>query len=239
MFAYTIEILRPAIAAVLKEESSSESFTWLVALPVPPQNITRDFSFASRKFSKQRPASSSAPHIYLAEKFQRTHWHSWTILDLARLYLLLQLNAANEQEYTTTIESVFNQADLGELTILYKALPYFAYGKAWESRCAEGIRSNMGTVLEAIMYENSYPSVHLPEAAWNQLILKAIFTGKDLGRIYGLEERNNAALAASLLDYAEERLAAGRNIDAAVWPLTKVFYPEKTGVLQQRFLQEK
>ncbi|AHF14492.1 EboA domain-containing protein [Niabella soli] len=239
MFASTFEILRTAIATVLKKESNAESFAWLMALPVLPQNINRDFSFASRKFSKQKPAASSAFYIHLSEKFQHTNWHSWAPLDLARLYLLLQLNAANEQEYIATIESLFNEADLGELTILYKALPYFAYEEAWKSRCTEGIRSNMGTVLEAIMYENNYPSVYLPDAAWNQLILKAIFTDKDLARIYGLEERNNAALAASLLDYAEERLAAGRSIDAAIWALTRVFYPEKTGVLQQRFLQEK
>ncbi|MCF3108772.1 EboA domain-containing protein [Niabella sp. CC-SYL272] len=173
----------------------------------------------------------------MSGNFPQTNWSNWTVLDMARLYQLLQLEASSRQDYIRLVESLFLQADLGELSILYKSLPFYAYPEAWSVRCAEGIRSNMGPVLEAIMQENNYPAEHLPEAAWNQMILKAIFTGKNLSLIYGLKKRKNPALAASLLDYAEERLAAGRDIDAGIWDLTAPFFPEETETLKLKFLQ--
>ena len=62
---------------------------------------------------------------------------------------------------------------MNELVALYSALPLLAYPEAWVHRCTEGIRSNIGPVLEAIMIANPYPSENLSEAAWNQVVLKA------------------------------------------------------------------
>lgn len=238
MFAYNISLLRTTLSEFLHKESSAESFDWLIAQPVTPQNITRNFSLAGRKFTKQRPENNPDQFIYLTGNFPQTNWGSWGILDMARLYQLLQLEIAGKQPYVDLIEALFLQADLGELTVLYKALPFHAYPDEWIARCAEGIRSNMGPVLEAIMHENNYPAEYLPEAAWNQMILKAIFTGKDLCLIYGLQKRNNAALAASLLSYAEERWAAGRDVDGLLWELTTPLFPEETAILKTKFLQQ-
>lgn len=159
-------------------------------------------------------------------------------MEMARLYQLSQLETRDKSSYIQLIENLFQQGDLNELTILYKALPFYAYANEWTGRCAEGIRSNMGTVLEAIMYENPYPEGHLSEAAWNQMILKAIFTDKTLTFIQGLDKRNNERLATSLLDFAEERLAAGRQVDPEIWRLTSSYFPEKTGLLQSKFIHK-
>jgi len=238
MFAYNISLLRTTLSEFLHKESSAESFDWLIGQTITPQNITRNFSLAGRKFIKQRPDHKPGQFIYLTGNFPQTSWGSWSILDMARLYQLLQLEIPGKQPYLDLIEALFLQADLGELTVLYKALPFHACPEAWTTRCAEGIRSNMGPVLEAIMYENSYPAEYLSEAAWNQMILKAIFTGKDLHRIFGLQKRNNPALAASLLNYAEERWAAGRNVDMRLWELTTPLFPRETAILKTKFLQQ-
>jgi len=44
------------------------------------------------------------------------------------------------------------------------------------------------------------------------LVLKAIFTDKDVTQITGLDERKNARLAQTLADFAAERRAAGRTL---------------------------
>ncbi len=238
MFAFNIALLRTMLSEFLQKNSDAASFSWLLTERNDPQHINRNFSLAGRKFSKLKPDEAPEQFIYITGNFPQTNWANWTVLDMARLYQLLQLEATGKQAYIRLIEQLFLQADLGELTVLYKSLPFFAYPEEWSARCAEGVRSNMGTVLEAIMQENNYPSAYLPEAAWNQMVLKAVFTGKNLALIYGLQKRKNAALAISLLDYAEERLAAGRNIDNGIWELTASLFPRETAILQSKFLQQ-
>ena len=115
---------------------------------------------------------------------------------------------------------------MSELVALYSSLPVLAYPETWVKRCAEGIRSNIGQVLEAVICKNPFPSEQLDEAAWNQLILKAIFTDKPLLDIVGLRERRNASLAKSLSDYAHERWAAHRDLNPLVWLCVAPFIDE-------------
>jgi hypothetical protein len=72
-------------------------------------------------------------------------------------------------------------------------------------------------VLESIICNNPYPSEQLDETAWNQLVLKAIFTEQPVLEIVGLEKRRNKALAKSLSDYAHERWAAHRTVNPLLW----------------------
>jgi hypothetical protein len=109
---------------------------------------------------------------------------------------------------------------------LYTALPGLAYNEEWQNQCAEGIRSNIGNVLEAIMYNNPYPYKCLSEQAWNQLVMKAFFTDKDVRRIIGLDERTNKELASILADYAQERWAAHRTVHPQLWRLVTPFINE-------------
>ncbi|GAA4340928.1 hypothetical protein GCM10023184_38970 [Flaviaesturariibacter amylovorans] len=94
-------------------------------------------------------------------------------------------------------------------------------------RCAEGIRSNIGDVLQAIMCNNPYPSENLEEAAWNQMVLKAFFTEKPVEQIIGLDERANRELAKILSDYAHERWAAHRPVNPLLWRCVGPFIDEK------------
>lgn len=146
----------------------------------------------------------------------------WTIETLCRVWLLQQLPAGDQDNYVKTVDTLFVGAELQELVALYKALPLLQYPTYWVGRCEDGIRSNMGNVLEAIMYHNPYPRQYLSEAAWNQMVLKAFFTDKDVLRIYGLQERLNPALQATLSDYVQERLAAGRSVNPEIYKLIEV-----------------
>jgi hypothetical protein len=133
----------------------------------------------------------------------------------------MQPDPADKNAYIKKIENLFSAAEMNEGVALYSALPVLAYPEEWRRRCAEGIRSNIGTVLEAILHRNPYPAEWLEEPAWNQLVMKAFFTDKEIGQITGLETRANRNLSGILTDYAKERQAAGRSVNPKLWELAK------------------
>lgn len=143
----------------------------------------------------------------------------WTVETLCRVWLLWQIPGADPQTYHRNIDALFNGAEMNEQVALYKALPLLRYPDMWQRRCEEGIRSNIGLVLEAIMYDNPYPAAALSEAAWNQMVLKAFFTDKNVNKIYGLYARLNPALQSTLMDYVQERLAANRSVNPELYEL--------------------
>jgi hypothetical protein len=102
------------------------------------------------------------------------------------------------------------------MVALYSSLIVLEYPDHWKSVCVEGIRMNIGLVHEAIMYDNPYPFFYLDNAAWNQLILKAIFNDMQLAYIVGIYARMNEPLISALLDYVAEREAAGRTVSLPV-----------------------
>jgi hypothetical protein len=136
----------------------------------------------------------------------------WTLDRLARVWWLLQLSVDDEPTYVNTISQLFKAGELNELVALYSSLPVLAYPEAWRFQATEGIRNNIADVQSAIMLHNPYPQDYFDEAAWNQMVLKAFFTDKDVTQITGLKERKNARLAQTLADYAAERRAAGRSL---------------------------
>lgn len=137
---------------------------------------------------------------------------NWALDRLARVWWLLQLPADDQPTYTKTISQLFKAGELNELVALYSALPVLAHPESWRFQATEGIRNNIGDVQSSIMLHNPYPADYFDEAAWNQLVLKAFFTDKDVTQIIGLNERKNARLAQTLTDYAAERRAAGRSL---------------------------
>ena len=137
---------------------------------------------------------------------------NWTLDRLARVWWLLQLPADEQTTYVNAISQLFKAGELNELVALYSALPVLAFPEAWRFQATEGIRNNIGDVQSAIMLHNPYPADYFDEAAWNQMILKAFFTDKDVTQIIGLNERKNARLAKTLADYVAERRAAGRSL---------------------------
>ena len=70
----------------------------------------------------------------------------------------MKVNSSDKEKYIQKIEAVFRNAEMNELVALYSALPILAFPEEWKMRCADGIRSNIGVVLEAIMHKNPYPS---------------------------------------------------------------------------------
>jgi hypothetical protein len=108
-------------------------------------------------------------------------------------------------------------ADLAESIAYLRGLLLFPGGPALLPVAAEGVRSAVKPIFEAVAHRNPYPAEHFDERAWNQMVLKALFIGSTLLPIRGLRERANPELAQVLVDYAHERWAAERPVSPELW----------------------
>jgi len=151
---------------------------------------------------------------------------SWTRQQLVRVFILLHFKSRNEKKYTNILNEFFETAEINEQVALYSSLFFLHYPEHWLSHAKEAVRSNMGTVFDAIAFNNPYPFHYFDDLSWNQLILKTIFNGKDIQKIYGLKIRSNKELAYMISDFANERWSAGRSISPYVWELVEPFMDE-------------
>ncbi|AFY54435.1 hypothetical protein Riv7116_1894 [Rivularia sp. PCC 7116] len=168
------------------------------------------------------------------------NWYpgEWTIDQAARTLLVLSLPSDDADKYLQTLDQVFAAADVRELVALYQALPLLPYPERFRDRAAEGIRSNMTAVFNAVALQNPYPAKYLDNLAWNQMVLKALFVGSPLHLIQGIDERANPDLARMLLDYAHERWAARRDVSPELWRCVGKFANDEMLADLERVLTE-
>ncbi|MBB6107887.1 hypothetical protein SAMN05421821_101200 [Mucilaginibacter lappiensis] len=226
---YDIAKMEASMAGIIKNNVSPDTWLWLQQfnkLPNDYSALNTAFMIIPRKTGKSAISIDNL-QSHLSPDTIINPFKNWTIDRLCRVWLLLQWDTTDKDKYYQTIENLFLSAEMNEVVALYSALPFFAYPEIWTKRCAEGIRSNIGSVLEAIMYNNPYPLLYLDQAAWNQLILKAFFTEKNVPLIIGIDKRANKELALILSDYARERWAAGRKVNPVLWRLVAKFIDEK------------
>ncbi|MEN0053388.1 MAG: EboA domain-containing protein [Mucilaginibacter sp.] len=214
---------------IIKENIPGDAWNWLYAQKNPANSYDLNLAFGimPRKTGKTLVQITNQQQELINAAKPGLSINSWAVDRLSRVWLLAQYQADDQNTYFRTIENLFSAAEMNEQVALYSALPLISYPELWLKRCAEGIRSNIGIVLEAIMYHNPYPAENLPEPAWNQMVLKAFFTDKQINNIYGLDSRANTELARILIDYARERHAAGRQINDMLWYLVQKFVTEQ------------
>ncbi|CAL1516362.1 EboA domain-containing protein [Chitinophaga sp. MM2321] len=228
-YVYDQDKVSRLLGTILENNSSEKATAWLQQRlqllqqtgAIPQFNQT--FTAIPRFTGKEIIAITTTTHQLLQQEVPGLFVQGWTLDRLARVWWLLQLPVNNKEVYLNTLENLFNAAEMNELAALYSALPLLAWPEEWKLRTAEGIRSNIGIVQEAIMLHNPYPAKYLDEPAWNQLIMKAIFTDKPIHQVIGLDERTNAVLAQILTDFAHERWAAGRSVSPMQWRMLTNF----------------
>lgn len=217
-----VEAYESYLLTILEAQLPEKSLTWLqkqLAAIASEKAFYLAFSAAPRFVGKQPlqlTAEQVAEATHLRAGFNPA---SWTADQAARTLLLLRAPHQSPADYAARLHQLFSVADLGELAALYSALPLLPYPELHVKRAAEGVRTTMTSVFDSIALRNPYPHDYLPEEAWNQLVLKAVFNARPLHQIYGLDERRNAPLARMLVDYAHERWAAGRTLTPEVWRL--------------------
>jgi hypothetical protein len=140
----------------------------------------------------------------------------WSVDEAARI-LILRAAAGDGTGFAERFSQLCRTADVAEAIALYRGLPLYPAPESLESQAAEGVRTNMRAVFEAVAHCSPYPREQFDENRWNQMVLKALFIGSSLHPIQGLDARANPALAMILCDYAHERWAAGRPVSPELW----------------------
>lgn len=225
VFAFDAPAMSDAIRRIAFRNLDPKTENWLdTNLQLLRREGRRDgflhmFSAIPRRVGKELLVPSAKDLEDLSALLGGFRPEGWTRDRWIRAWWLLQVDPSWQERYVDLVESLFVSADLAELECLYSCLPLYAYPESFRQRCAEGIRNNIATVLDAVMLDNPYPSGYLDEAAWNQMMVKAFFTGKPIRRIQGWQQRSNPELACMLHDYAKERRAAGRTVPYLIWYL--------------------
>jgi len=173
-------------------------------------------SLVSRRVGKAPLALTNAE--LQAGSASRPGWNprDWTLDQTVRVYLLCA-STTDGAQMSHRLDRLCSAADVEELVAFYRGLPLYPDQPRYALRAAEGVRSNMRVVFEAVAHRNPYPAEQFAEAAWNQLVLKALFVGSRLAPVVGLDGRRNPTLASMLRDYAHERWAASRPVSPELW----------------------
>lgn len=175
------------------------------------------FSQASRYFKKTKLSLNKGDLVETDNILPGFRPDTWDQLQVARIYLLLHFPAKDADDFVETLDKLFETADMHEQEALYAALPLFPYPESLRLRAAEGLRTNITAVFDAIALNNPYPAEYLKEEAWNQMVLKSIFLQRPLYKIQNADKRANEPLAEILVDFAHERWAAGRAVMPELW----------------------
>jgi hypothetical protein len=174
-------------------------------------------SGASRHARRQPLAPTEAERAAARAAVEGLEIERWTLLETLRVALILARRDLAQPRAVAAMESAFQYADEGELCALYRSLALWPEPKRFAARAGEGCRSNMRSVFEAVACDTPFPAKCFDELAFNQCVIKAIFIGAPLWRVWGLDGRLNPELARMALDLAEERRSAGRPVQPELW----------------------
>jgi hypothetical protein len=213
-----VDLLGRWLAARLPADSAAwlESGATRLRSGAPDRDLYLMSSIVTRKLGNASLALTAAD--LKDASGSRPGWDpvEWTVDQAARVYLLLA-SSPDGETLNRRMDRLCSAADIGELVAFYRGLPLYPDPPRHALRAAEGVRSNMRTVFEAVAHRNPYAAEQFAEPAWNQMVLKALFVGSRLDLVVGLDSRRNAALARMLCDYAHERWAASRVVSPELW----------------------
>jgi len=194
---------------------------------VSPGEIYLTFSMVPRFVPRNsfQAGETGRFHILLRELGHNPD--NWTCDQVGRLIVLLSAGRFEGESFAAIIRQLLDTADIYEQVSIYKSLMFLPFKDLLVERVVDGVRTNINDVFEAIALENAYPGTYFEELAWNQLVLKALFTSKPIRKIIGIDKRNNPRLARMALGLAHERRAAGRMVNPDLWRLMRGYLDEK------------
>jgi hypothetical protein len=206
----------------LRRQLSGDAADWLEAQALAVGGAETDralflaISLVHRRIGKADLALSAAD--IAAADAARPGWRpaGWSLDQAARVFLLLAAGGSPAR-FAERLDQLFATADISELIAFYRGLPLYPDQARYVERAAEGVRTNMKAVFEAVAHNSPYLAEQFSESRWNQMVVKALFIGSTLYPIEGLERRWNPDLTRMLCDYAHERWAAGRAVSYELW----------------------
>lgn len=179
------------------------------------------FTAATRRLGRARLAPTEEEIARLAGAGVSWPIGTWGADELGRVALLVAAAARwPEAELEALVEECYRQGDGAERQAVLRALPLLPGPERFLEIAVDACRSHIQPLFEAIACENPFPARHFPELNFNQMILKALFTGVALARVIGCDGRVTPELSRMAADYASERRAAGRSVPPDIGKLT-------------------
>jgi hypothetical protein len=140
----------------------------------------------------------------------------WAVDEAARVLILIATHHGDDPAFAARVDKLCTTAEVTEYIAYLKGFAIFPAAKQLYGRAREGVRSAITPVFAAIACHNPYPFDHFDADAWNQMIVKAVFSGTPIETIFGLQERRNPEVVQMMRDLIAERRAAGRPLPDAV-----------------------
>jgi len=141
----------------------------------------------------------------------------WNASDAARVLLLLEAIAHPGVEPQRVVHAYFKGGDESERAAVVRGLAMLPAPAEHHAVALEAGRINSLRLYTALALNNPYPAGFYSEHEFNQVVLKSLFTGLDIGRTVGLVRRANPELSQMCRDYVEERENAERDVPHAIW----------------------
>lgn len=205
-------------AAIALEQCPERARSWLERAldqldePDADRRLAASYTGARRRLG-DAPAKLSGERLRALEQGGIDPPGDWTLAEVGRAALLERALAATPSErHARLVQTLYSKGDLWEQRALLRALPILPGAERFLATAVDACRTNVVTVFAGIACHNSYPERHFPDAAYNQLVLKALFLEVPLADVRGLARRAQPELARMARDYAAERLAAGRTV---------------------------
>ena len=197
----------------LRRHIDGEAAEWLdesvSAVAADPAEIRSRFPAAGRKVGRGPLDSGDDTGDLFA----------WTVDDAARVALLAATGPAADDE----IPGLYRHGDAAERRGVLRSLDVIPVGAVAIPIIEDALRTNDTRLVAAAM--GSYSLATLDDTALAQAALKCVFMGIPVERINGLVDRATPEMARMLAGYVLERVAAGRDVPAGVWPLIDRYPP--------------
>ena len=206
----------------LARSSTAVALTWLDAeierqqAGVEERKLIIALGMAARKIG--RVDLSLTDDEMLEARAVRADWQPelWGTDEAARAAILLATYTGDDAAFARRVDRLCGNAEVTELLAYLKAFAIFPAARQLHDRAREAVRSAVKPVFEAIACHNPYPFDYFDQAAWNQMVVKAVFVGASIKNVVGIRERGNPDLRQMLRDLISERHAAGRPVPADV-----------------------
>lgn len=175
------------------------------------------FSLAARHARRTPLAPAQAEQDRAGCLLEGWNPERWSVLESLRVVLILACTDLSGDGGVRALTEAFRYADEGELCALLRSLALLPGAERFVWRAGEGCRSNMRSVFEAAALDTPYPARNFDDLTWRQCVIKCLFVGAPLWRLWGLDERLSPELARMALDLADERKSAGRPVPHELW----------------------
>lgn len=136
--------------------------------------------------------------------------------ECGRAAMLLAASNPVAPQLVGLVADLYRRGDARERQAILRVLAALPEPQRFVELAVDACRTNVATVFEAIACDNPFAANFFPEAAFNQMVLKALFVSAPVGRIVGLPDRITPELIRMVAAFASERRAAGRPVPADV-----------------------